>query len=294
MPSELITREEDVMTTTVNERTAVCEAAQGDPIGIAIGDEAVLLRRYGETRSECLREELVRRFMPLARSLAMRYRHGSESAEDLTQVANLGLLRAIDGFDPGRGTPFTAYAVPTILGQLRRHFRDNIWTLRLPRSLGELTLKIREARDGLTEELGSSPTADQIAARLEISTEEVLEGLEAERARGTRSLDAPVGTDENLTPTVETIGRSEPGYDRVEAQLAADRAELDRNERQVLLLYYGGGATQREIGEQLGVSQMQISRISRRALRKLLASVRGEQAEGASSGSELASVASAG
>ena len=155
---------------------------------IQLEEEQALLRCYSQTRAAELRDELVKRFMPLARSLAMRYRRRSESLDDLIGVANLGLVKAIDGYDPARGTPLTAYAVPTILGELRRHFRDHVWNVRLPRGLQELTMKLDEVTHELTEELGRSPTASQIGDRLGISTEEVLEGLEAAHARRTMSM----------------------------------------------------------------------------------------------------------
>jgi RNA polymerase sigma-B factor len=253
------------------------DAGKSPPRGRSIGleDEGELLRRYADTRSPELRDELVNRFMPLARSLAMRYRRRSESLEDLVQVASLGLMKAIDGYDPGRGKPFTAYAVPTVLGELRRHFRDHVWNVRLPRGLQELTMNVDEATNGLTEELGRVPTAAEIGERLEISTEDVLEALEASHARRTMSLDAPRIAEEEALPTVETIGRADGGYERVEADLAAERAALDDREWEVLRLRFVDELTQREIGRRLGVSQMQVSRISRAALWKLLSAVRG-------------------
>jgi RNA polymerase sigma-B factor len=261
------------MTATLSRR----DAGKSPPGGRSIGleDEGELLRRYADTRSPELRDELVNRFMPLARSLAMRYRRRSESLEDLVQVASLGLMKAIDGYDPGRGKPFTAYAVPTVLGELRRHFRDHVWNVRLPRGLQELTMNVDEATNGLTEELGRVPTAAEIGERLEISTEDVLEALEASHARRTMSLDAPRIAEEEALPTVETIGRADGGYERVEADLAAERAALDDREWEVLRLRFVDELTQREIGRRLGVSQMQVSRISRAALWKLLSAVRG-------------------
>lgn len=240
--------------------------------------EEILLRRYAVDRSPALREELARRFMPLARSLAMRYRRQTESLDDLIQVANLGLIKAIDGFDPARGRPFAAYAVPTILGELRRHFRDHAWNVRLPRGLQELTMQLDQATNALTEELGRVPSAAQIAERLGISTENVLEGLEAGHARRTLSLDAPRLADEESMPAVEMIADKELGYDRVEAQMAAERAGLDEREWRVLQMRFVDQLTQLEIGRSLGVSQMQISRISRRALGKLLDAVQGDGA----------------
>ena len=252
------------------------DAENSPPMGRAIGleDERELLRRYAETRSPELRDELVNRFMPLARSLAMRYRRRSESLDDLVQVASLGLVKAIDGYDPGRGRPFAAYAVPTVLGELRRHFRDHVWNVRLPRGLQELTMSVDEATNDLTEELGRVPSAAEIGERLEISTEDVLEALEASHARRTMSLDAPRMAEEEALPAVETIGRADGGYERVEADLAAERAGLDDREWEVLRLRFVDDLTQREIGRRLGVSQMQISRISRAALWKLLNAVR--------------------
>jgi RNA polymerase sigma-B factor len=242
--------------------------------------EAALLDRYASTRSPEVRDELVRRFMPLARSLALRYRRQTESLDDLIQVANLGLVKAIDGFDPERGRPFSAYAVPTILGELRRHFRDHVWNVRLPRGLGELAMRIDEAVSELTEALGRHPTPAQIAERLGVAVEDVLEGLEATHARRTLSLDAPRLSDEQSTPTIETIGSQELGFERVESGFACAEAELTEREWRVLRLRFSESLTQSEIGRELGVSQMQISRISRRALWKLLAAVRGERAEG--------------
>lgn len=239
--------------------------------------EEELLRRYAGERSPDLREQLVRRFMPLARSLAMRYRRGAESLDDLTQVAALGLVKAVDGYDPARGSPFPAYAVPTILGELRRHFRDHVWNVRLPRGLQEMAMKVDDATASLTEELGRVPTAAEISESLDVSVEDVLEAIEAAHARRTVSLDAPRrDQDHDPTPGVEMLPAHEPGFDRIEANLASDAAGLDEREWEVLRLRFVEQLTQREIGHRLGVSQMQISRISRNALWKLLGAVRGE------------------
>ena len=243
--------------------------------------EESLLRRYAAERSPAIREQLVKRFMPLARSLAMRYRRQTESLDDLVQVASLGLVKAIDGFDPERGRPFSAYAVPTILGELRRHFRDHVWNVRLPRGLQELTMKVDSRTADLTEELGRAPTASEVADGLGITVEDVLEALEAGHARRTLSLDAPrAGEDGDAAPRVESIPARELGFERVEAGLAAADADLDEREWEVLRLRFAEDLTQSEIGERLGVSQMQISRISRAALWKLLCAVRGEDAGG--------------
>jgi RNA polymerase sigma-B factor len=246
-----------------------------DPSLRAESDEA-LLRRYAAERSPELREELVQRFMPLARSLALRYRRQSEPLEDILQVAGLGLVKAVDGFDPERGKPFVAYAVPTILGEVRRHFRDHVWTVRLPRGLQELTMSVDAATAELTEELGRFPTAAELAERLEVSVEDVLEAIEAGHARRTLSLDTPRGPEDDAASRVEALPTAEAGYDRVEAELASQTADLDEREWEVLRLRFVEELTQAEIAERFGVSQMQISRISRRSLWKLLSAVRGE------------------
>ena len=155
------------------------------------GAETELLRRYAETGDPALKEELVHRFLPLARSLALRYRGASEQLEDLIQVASLGLVKALDGFDLERGRSFIAYAAPTILGELRRHFRDRVWEVRLPRGLQERTMAVSEAAGALSDELGATPTVSQIAERLGWDDDEVSEALQADEARRTLSLDVP-------------------------------------------------------------------------------------------------------
>ena len=249
----------------------------GGELGNGDLNEDALLRRYTTTRDPHLKEELVQRFLPLARSLALRYRGTPEQLEDLIQVASLGLVKALDGFDLERGKRFKAYATPTILGELRRHFRDRVWELRLPRRLQERTMDVREAAATLSEELGRTPTVAQIAERLELSQEEVLEAFEADSARRTLSLDAPQGHENaEPEPIIERVGGSEPGYNRVEAQLAAENVRLTTQERTVLRLRFEDDLKQREIGRRLGVSQMQVSRIMRTALGKILAAVQGD------------------
>jgi RNA polymerase sigma-B factor len=235
-----------------------------------------LLARFADTRSPELREQLVRRFIPLARSLAKRYSHRSEPLDDLIQVASLGLVKAIDGFDPERGRPFTSYAVPTILGELRRHFRDHVWNLRLPRALGELSMTVERATDALTGKLGRSPTVGELAARMGVSTEDVLEAMEADHARKTASLDESRRREDDGIALLDTIGEAEAGFERVEAELAAADAGLDEREQRVVRMRFVDGLTQKEAGERIGCSQMQVSRIQRKALRKLLGAVRGQ------------------
>ena len=262
-------------TTPSRARLHAVPGAQG--LGRGAGDENDLLRSYAETGDPALKEELVCRFLPLARSLALRYRGASEQLEDLIQVASLGLVKALDGFDLERGRSFIAYAAPTILGELRRHFRDRVWEVRLPRGLQERTMAVSEAAGALSDELGATPTVSQIATRLDLDDEEVSEALQADEARRTLSLDVPRNRqDRESLPMVETVGRAELGYDAVEAQLAAEGAPLDDRERRVLKLRFEDDLNQYEIGRRLGVSQMQVSRIMRRALRKLLVAVQGD------------------
>ena len=245
-------------------------------------DEDRLLRRYAESHDPELKAELSERFLPLARSLALRYRGTSEQLDDLFQVASLGLVKALDGFDPARGENFVAYAAPTILGELRRHFRDRVSDVRLPRGLQERAMAVSGAIRELSEEGGKTPTVSAIASRLDLSEDEVSEALQADEARHTLSLDAPAGrADADTAPLGESVGEGESGYERVEAKLAAAEAPLDERERTVLMLRFEADLTQYEIGRRVGVSQMQVSRIMRKALRKLLAAVQG--GEGAES-----------
>lgn len=246
---------------------------------IGMAPEEALLADYAQTRRPDLEEELFLRFQPLARSLAMRYRSAGERSEDLLQVANLALVKALRGYDPERGKRFAAYAAPTILGEIRRHFRDHSWRLHMPRSLQERTLDVERTATGLGEELGRAPTAAEVAERANISEEDVLDVYQAREAQRSMSLDMPVHRDEaESVPMIETVGSLEPGFDRVEAQLAIEgAASLDEREQEVIRMRFEDGLNQYEIGEALGVSQMQVSRIMRRGLAKLLEAVQGEE-----------------
>jgi RNA polymerase sigma-B factor len=239
-------------------------------------DERKLLE-YVENPTPALLAELVERYQPLARSLAMRYRGVSEPMEDLLQVAELGLVAAIKGFDPARGKPFTAYAVPTILGEIKHHFRDRVWNLRLPRSLQEATATVDRANERLTSQLGRDPTAAEIAELTELSEAQVREAVTAAEVRYTISYDAPAPGADEETSAAAPLGGRDMGYDRVEAELASSTADLDEREVKVLRMRFNQGMTQREIGQSLGVSQMQVSRISRGGLKKLIAAVQGRE-----------------
>ena len=245
------------------------------PIGPqeALADEDALLRRYAKTRDEDAREEVVRRFLPFARSLAMRYSGGVEPTEDLVQVASLGLVSALERYDPERGVPFAAFAGPTILGELRRHFRDRVWTLRVPRGLQERIRDVEDAITKLSHDLERSPTVAEIARMLDLNEADVLESFEATVARRTVSLDQPVRSAEasEEAPMSERIGIDEPGFELVEDREAIEASAdvLSELEREVLHLRFAEDLTQSKIAERVGYSQMHISRILRRALEKL-------------------------
>ena len=180
-------------------------------------DDQRLMRRHqrGDTTA---RDELIERYMPLARSLALRYRRASEPLDDLVQVASVGLVKAVDRWDPERGLAFSSYAVPTILGELRRYFRDATWDVRPARDLQELCLSVEEAREALWGELGRSPTVADIAGRLDRSPEDVVEALQATEGRSVRSLDAPVHEEEGASASAgDLLGSDDPEFDRVEA-----------------------------------------------------------------------------
>ena len=231
-----------------------------------------LFEAYVVARDQRLRAQLVERFLPLARQLARRYEHTDEPLEDLVQVASIGLVKAIDRFDPGRGFAFSSFAVPTILGELRRHFRDRTWSVRVPRDLQELSLSVDRVAATLTHDLHRPPTIAEIAESLSTSEEAVLEAREAAGAYRATSLQAPRGGEEDSGETLaDQLGADERGFD-----LAEDRATLDRvlacltaREREVLRLRFEEDLTQAEIGERIGVSQMQISRIIRRSISSL-------------------------
>jgi RNA polymerase sigma-B factor len=250
----------------------------------ALATEDELLRSFAETRDEAAREEIVHRFLPFARSLAMRYSGGVEPSDDLVQVASLGLVAALQRFDPSRGVPFAAFAGPTILGELRRHFRDRVWTLRVPRGLQERIREVENAITQLSHELERSPTIAELAELLEIDEAAVLEAFEATVARRTVSLDQPsVGAEPGEESSMgERIGSEDPNFELVEDRAAIDASAnvLDDTEREVLRLRFAEDLTQSKIAERVGYSQMHVSRILRRALGKLRTAATQEVSEG--------------
>ena len=236
-------------------------------------EELRLLNAYHSTGDPRARESAVERFLPLARSLARRYSGGSEPLEDLEQVAYLALVRAVDGFDPTRGTAFTSYAVPSIAGAIKRHFRDNGWSVRVPRDLQELALRVERVSDELVSETGHAPTAAQIADRAGIEVEDVLEAREAFRALHSDSLDQPRGSreDEDSGSLLDTLGDADlelvRAHDRTALYSVLDT--LDERDRTIIRLYYKDELTQAEIGRRLGYSQMHVSRLLRQAVERL-------------------------
>lgn len=217
------------------------------------------------------REELVRRFMPLARRIAARYRDSNEPLEDLVQVANLALLRAIDRFDPEYGTPFSSYAIPTILGELRRHFRDTGWAVRVPRGLQELALSIENVSREMTERLGRSHRVEELAKFLNRDIEDILEALQAGNAHYGTSLDAPVATDPDAPTLGDTLGHEDDRYPLIDTKLdlATGISKLPYFERKALDLRLRHDLKQSEIALRLGCSQMQVSRLLTRAASRL-------------------------
>jgi RNA polymerase sigma-B factor len=228
------------------------------------------LKQRGDGRA---RAELATRYLPLARRLAMRYQHTGEPLDDLVQVASLGLVKAIDRWDPDRGTALSAFAVPTILGVLRQHLRDNTWRVRPPRGTQELFLLATRARNQLWRELGRAPQVHEISTFLGRSYDEVLEAVEAVSAREPGSLDAPLADagDGDAATLLDRLAGRDPGYAGVEVRLVVDQlaASLTERSREVVRLRYREELHQREIAERIGCSQMTVSRMLRDALETL-------------------------
>jgi RNA polymerase sigma-B factor len=238
----------------------------GDPRGTS-----VLLRRYARTRDPRVREELVRRFTPLAHRLALRYVRGMDQSDDLEQIAMVGLLKALDRFEPARGYAFSSYAVPTILGELKRSFRTTAWAVHVPRGLQERVAGLQRMTDRLSAGTGRTPTAGELAAALGWDEEEVVEAMLAARGMWSGSLDAPTDAGTEPRSMLEALGDEDGGYARVDdrATVSAAIPCLTDKEREVLCLRFGHDMLQIEIAERMGVSQMQISRVLRSALDRL-------------------------
>jgi RNA polymerase sigma-B factor len=231
-----------------------------------------LFNRWYEHRDVRARDTLIERFLPLARKLARRYTASNEPYDDLVQVASLGLVKAVERFDPSRGFAFTSFAVPTIVGELKRYFRDSAWALHVDRSAQELARKISDARREVSLQQGRSPTVRELAEYLECSEEEVLDGLQTGEAYDTLSLDAPRGGDEDEADNrLDALGSEDGRLDLVDDQATVFAAaqRLPERERRILYLRFGEDLTQAEIARRIGVSQMQVSRLLRKSVQRL-------------------------
>ena len=232
------------------------------------GEERQLFEAYLEGGDLDARERLVARFLPLARQLARRYASAGEPMDDLIQVASVGLVKAIDRYELDRGTAFSSFAVPTILGEIKRYFRDTGWTLRVPRGIQERRMKVNRAIPALTGKLGRSPTTAEIAEHIEATSEEVLEALEAAVAYEPVSLDTPAGSDDDDETWAQSVGGEDPNYELVEygMTLGPAMASLPERERLILHMRFVKDMTQSEIAKKIGISQMHVSRLIRKAL----------------------------
>ncbi len=224
----------------------------------------------GHPSRPAVRDRTVEAWLPLARHLANRYAGRGEPSDDLYQVAVVGLIKAVDRFEIDRGVDFAGFAIPTIIGELKRHFRDRTWSIRVPRRLQELRLAITAANSALTHSLGRSPQVADIAQHLGITEEEVLEGLEGARAYNSASLSTPVGAD-GSTELGDTLGGHDPEFELTELRVALGPAlaSLDEREQKIISLRFYGNMTQSQIAEQVGISQMHVSRLLTKALAKL-------------------------
>jgi RNA polymerase sigma-B factor len=243
-------------------------------------NDKILLRRYHEDGDLAAREQLIEQYMSLVRSLARRYSYRGEQFEDLVQIGAIGLIKAIDRFDLERGVELTTYATPNIIGEIKRHFRDKGWSVRVPRGLQELNVQLSRLMDQLTVQLARSPTIPELAKASGSTEEEVLEALESGRAYSSLSLSSGGGADgeDDLDP-LESIGTEEHQYEVSEdrAVLAPGFRALDERERKILQLRFFDGLTQSQIAAHVGISQMHVSRLIRRSLEKIRAEIASDE-----------------
>jgi len=230
-------------------------------------EDRELLRRYHEDGDVSAREALVRRHLPLVRSLARRYANRGEPLEDIEQVGAIGLLKAVDRFELGREVSLATYATPNVVGEIKRHFRDKGWAIRVPRALQELNARMSQTIELLTSQLGRSPSIAEISAALETTPEEILEALEVGSAYTTLSLSAGPGGEDNADP-LEAIGTEDEGFERSEDRAALEPAlaDLPSREQAILRMRFEEGLPQTQIAEQVGLSQMHVSRLIRKSL----------------------------
>ena len=243
--------------------------------------DKVLLRRYHEQGDLAAREQLIEQYMSLVRSLARRYSYRGEQLEDLVQIGAIGLIKAIDRFDVNRGVELTTYATPNIIGEIKRHFRDRGWAVRVPRGLQELNIQLSRVVEELTVQNGRSPTIPELAKAASVTDEEVLEALESGRAYSSLSLSAGSGgnDDDGELDPLESLGAEEHQYEVSEdrAVLEPGFRVLDERERKILHLRFFEGLTQSQIAQQIGISQMHVSRLIRRSLEKIRDEIAAEQ-----------------
>jgi RNA polymerase sigma-B factor len=243
--------------------------------------DKVLLRRYHEQGDLAAREQLIEQYMSLVRSLARRYAYRGEQLEDLVQIGAIGLIKAIDRFDVNRGVELTTYATPNIIGEIKRHFRDRGWSVRVPRGLQELNIQLSRLLEELTVQNGRSPTIPELAKAAGVTDEEVLEALESGRAYSSLSLSAGSGggDDDGELDPLESLGTIEHEYEVSEdrAVLEPGFRVLDERERKILHLRFFEGLTQSQIAQQVGISQMHVSRLIRRSLEKIREEIAAEQ-----------------
>ena len=257
--------------------TVACADGDTDPAREAIAagrrarEDLRLFRAWVDRGDRRARAQLIERFLPLARSLARRYERGTEPLEDLVQVASYALVKAIDRYDPARGYAFSSFAVPTIAGELKRHFRDQTWMVRPPRGIQEVTLRVEGALARLTQQLDRSPTTRELAEAVGVSDEAILEAMQARSARGALSLHAPQGDPGDGMSLQDTLGAVDPDIERAETRAELDRlmTEISPRAREMLRMRFEEDMTQAEIGAAIGISQMQVSRILRQTIARL-------------------------
>jgi RNA polymerase sigma-B factor len=248
-------------------RTASSPRSQQDADALALLTLLADLPAGSPDRARA-RERLVGMYLPLAEHLARRFQNRGELLDDLVQVACLALLKSIDGFDPNRGAAFTSYAIPMIVGELKRHFRDKGWDVRVPRRLQELRLEITKISGDLAQRLGRSPTVADLAAHLEVSEEEVIEALDCAQAYRALSLHAPVSGDDSGGELIDLLGGIDPEMATVEdrAALRPALAQLPEREQRIIAMRFFGNMTQSQIAAEIGISQMHVSRLLAHAL----------------------------